>query len=142
MKFFKRSQTSSKININPNDIETKKIKSINEKFEETIKKIANFLKQNDQNLNLPKLKDKKKDAPVFKKKDSKKKIDFNNEIFNLDVINYILNKTKKAPDEILIIKVFLSSMNFLSSLKGPFNNDKLLYSLSNYLKMEKKVKTL
>ena len=50
MKFFKRSQTSSKININPNDIETKKIKSINEKFEETIKKIANFLKQNDQNL--------------------------------------------------------------------------------------------
>ena len=142
MKFFKRSQTSSKNNINPNDIETKKIKSINEKFEETIKKIANFLKQNDQNLNLPKLKDKKKDDNVFKKKDSKKKIDFNNEIFNLDVINYILNKTKKAPDEILIIKVFLSSMNFLSSLKGPFNNDKLLYSLSNYLKMEKKVKTL
>ena len=140
MKFFKRSQTSSKININSNEIETKKIKSINEKFEETIKKIANFLKQNDQNLNLPKLKDKKKDAPVFKKKDSKKKIDFNNEIFNLDVINYILNKTKKAPDEILIIKVFLSSMNFLSSLKGSFNNDKLLYSLSNYLKMEKKSK--
>ena len=140
MKFFKRSQTSSKININSNEIETKKIKSINEKFEETIKKIANFLKQNDQNLNLPKLKDKKKEVPIFKKKDSKKKIKFNNEIFNLDVINYILNKTKKTPDEILIIKVFLSSMNFLSSLKGSFNSDKLLYSLSNYLKMEKKNK--
>ena len=29
-------------------------------------------------------------------------------------------------------------MNFLSTLKGTFNSDKLLHSLSNYLKIEKK----
>lgn len=142
MKKFKRSQTSSKLKFNSNEIETKKIKSIDEKFEETIRKIANFLKQNDDNLNLnlPKLKEKKKETPFFKKKDPKIKVDYNNEIFSLDIINYILNKTKKNQDEILIIKVFLSSMNFLSTLKGTFNSDKLLHSLSNYLKIEKKSK--
>ena len=140
MKIFKRSQTSSKINFNSEEIETKKIKTINQKFEETILKIANYLRQNEQNLNLPKLKEKKKETSIYKKKDSKKKLDFNNEIFNLDIINYILNKTKKSADEILIIKEFISSMNFLSTLKGSFNSDKLLYSLSNYLKMETKNK--
>ena len=43
-------------------------------------------------------------------------------------------------NEILVIKTYLSSMKFLSTLKFPIGNDKLLYSLSLYLKMEKKSK--
>ena len=58
----------------------------------------------------------------------------------MDIISYILSKSKKSNDEILIIKVFLSSMNFLSKLKGSFNMNKLLFSLSNYLKLEKRSK--
>ena len=137
MKIFKRSQTSE-INYN-NDNRSKKMKLINQKFEETIEKIAAFLNQNEHNANSNKIKDNKKNE-IFKKKELKKKFGINNEIFNLDVINYILNKVKKSQNDILIVKEFLSSMNFISTLKGTFNSDKLLYSLSNYLKMEKKAK--
>ena len=141
MKSFKKSNTSKKINYNSNEIETKKLQLINQKFEETIVKIADYLRHQEQNVNLAKLKEKKKDSTkIFKKKESKDKIDFNNEIFNLEIINYILNKPKKSPDDILIVKTFLSSMSFLSTIKGSFNIDKLLHSLSNYLKMEKKNK--
>ena len=142
MKSFKRSNTSKKFNNNNSDeIETKKLKLINEKFEETILKIADYLRHIDQNVNLPKLKEKNKDLTrIFKKKETKDDIDFNNEIFNLEIINYILNKNKKSPNDILIVKTFLSSMSFLKTIKGSFNIDKLLHSLSNYLKMDKKNK--
>ena len=90
----------------------------------------------DTNTNNQKIKDKKK-KEILKKKEIKKRNGINSEIFNLDIINYILNKQKKSSNDILIIKEFLSSMNFLSTLKGTFNSDKLLYSLSNYLKIEK-----
>ena len=58
---------------------------------------------------------------------------------NLNIIQYILNKRKRSPDELLIIKSFLSEMDFLSSLKTEITNDKLLFSLSKYLKLEKKL---
>ena len=140
MKSFKKSKTKI-INFNSDEIETKKIKIINQKFEEAILKIADYLKQKEQIINLSKLREKNKDSTGnFKMKDSEDKIDFNSEIFNLEIINYILNKAKKSKDEILIVKTFLSSMSFLTAIKGPFNSDKLLYSLSNYLKFEKKNK--
>jgi hypothetical protein len=142
MKSIKRSQISNKNKYKSNEIESKKLKTINKKFENAIEQLADYLKQNEQYLNIQKFKDKKKESlSIFKQRNSsKKKINFKNEIFDLDVINYILNKSKKTSNEILIIKVFLSSMNFLSTLKGPFNNDKLLYSLSVYLKIEKRSK--
>ena len=55
---------------------------------------------------------------------------------NLNIIQYILNKRKRSPDELLIIKCFLSEMDFLSLLRA--DKDKLLFSLSKYLKLEKK----
>ena len=61
-------------------------------------------------------------------------------IFDFGTIKYILNKTGRNADEILLIKIYLSSMSFLSTLKSPISNDKLLYSLSLYLKMENKSK--
>ena len=95
MKIFKRSQTSSKINFNPEEIETKKIKTINQKFEETILKIANYLRQNEQNLNLPKKKKKKKETSIYKKKDSKNTIELES---TKDILKY-LGENKK--DQIL-----------------------------------------
>ena len=57
---------------------------------------------------------------------------------NLSIIQYILNKKKRSSDELLIIKTFLSRMEFLSSLNTDITTDKLLLSLSNYVKLERK----
>ena len=159
MKKFKRSQTSSKLKFNSNEIETKKIKSIDEKFEETIRKIANFLKQNDDNLNLnlPKLKEKKKETPFFKKKDPKIKVDYNNEIFSLDIINYIkiielLNacKSDNETDAVMILnsiikegkevpRIVNDTVLFLRDLLLFKNNaiveDKLMYQNEEFKKL-------
>ena len=61
-------------------------------------------------------------------------------IFDFATIKYILNKPKRSADELLIIKTYLSTMSFLSTIKSPIGNDKLLFSLSIYLKSEKKSK--
>ena len=57
---------------------------------------------------------------------------------NLNIVQYILNKRKRTDNDLLIIKCFLSEMNFISLLKIKVGKDKLLFSLGKYLKIEKK----
>ena len=144
MKSFKRSRTSEKINFNEENLEKKIIKSKNQDLDETILKLANNIKK-EQNLFHPKLKGKNDITFFFKKNKSKnmleiKKMLNNSEMINPFHINYILAKSKESENDILILKLFLCSMNFLSSLKGNLNIDKLLNSLSTHLKLEKKNK--
>ena len=59
---------------------------------------------------------------------------------NHEMIQYILNKKKRTNEELIIIKTFLSTMKYLSSMISIIDTDKILFSLSVYLKMEKKYK--
>ena len=139
MKSFKRSRTSQKININNNESEEKKIKTKNQHLDETIQKIVNYIKK-EQNSFLPVLKVKQDITLFFKKSKSKNMLEIKKKINDLEMIKYILTKSKKSENDILIIKLYLSTMSFLLSLKGNFNIDKLLNSLSCNLKLEKKSK--
>jgi len=139
MKSFKRSRTSEKINFNEENLEKIKIKPKNQDIDETILKLANNIKK-EQNLFHPKLKGKNDITFFFKKNKSKNMLLIKKMLNNSEMINYILAKSKKSENDILILKLFLCSMNFLSSLKGNLNIDKLLNSLSTHLKLEKKNK--
>ena len=137
MKTFKRSQTSKGIVFNKAKVATlpKKHSNAFEKFEDNIFRISNYIKQNLQESLIKQEKQKiHKNANV----QNEFKVDTN--IFDFGTIKFILNKPKRTTDELLIIKTYLSSMSFLSTLKIPLNNDKLLFSLSIYLKSEKKPK--
>ena len=59
---------------------------------------------------------------------------------NHEIIQVILTKKKRSSDELNIIKTFLSTMKYLSSMIKIIDTDKILCSLSIFLKMEKKVK--
>jgi hypothetical protein len=59
---------------------------------------------------------------------------------NYEIIQTILNKKKRSNEELIIIKTFLSTMKYLSSMIKIIDTDKILYSLSIYLKMESKNK--
>ena len=59
---------------------------------------------------------------------------------NYEIIQAILNKKKRTNDDLNIIKTFLSTMKYLSSMIAIIDIDKILFSLSIYLKMEKKAK--
>ena len=84
------------------------------------------------------LNDEKKKDDIIQFINNSKKININ--LFDLNIIKYILNKPKRSPDELFIIQMYLSSMKFLSTLTIPLSRDKLLYSLSSYLKVENKLK--
>ena len=141
MKTFKRSKTSQAIGFSKQKVTSisKKVSNAQEKFEQNISFLSSYIKQN---LEESILKQEKKN----KENKIKTSIDVNNvnnlnlnmNFFDFGTIKYILNKIKRTPDELLIIKTYLSSMSFLSTLKIPICNDKLLYSLSLYLKTEKK----
>ena len=59
---------------------------------------------------------------------------------NYEIIQTILNKKKRTNDELNIIKTFLSTMKYLSSMIKILDIDKILLSLSVHLKMERKEK--
>ena len=59
---------------------------------------------------------------------------------NYEIIQFILNKKKRTNEELIIIKTFLSTMKYLSSMINLIDTDKILFSLSIYLKMESKPK--
>ena len=59
---------------------------------------------------------------------------------NYEIIQFILNKKKRTNEELIIIKTFLSTMKYLSSMINLIDTDKILFSLSMYLKMESKYK--
>ena len=59
---------------------------------------------------------------------------------NYEIIQIILSKKKRSNDDLNIIKTFLSTMKYLSSMIKILDIDKILFSLSIYLKMEKKSK--
>ena len=59
---------------------------------------------------------------------------------NYEIIQLILNKKKRSNDDLNIVKTFLSTMKYLSSMIKILDIDKILFSLSIYLKMEKKAK--
>ena len=57
---------------------------------------------------------------------------------NYEIIQFILNKRKRTNEELIIVKTFLSTMKYLSSMINLIDTDKILFSLSIYLKMESK----
>ncbi len=59
---------------------------------------------------------------------------------NHEIIQFILNKKKRNNEELTVIKTFLSTMKYLSSMISIIDTDKILFSLSVYLKMESKNK--
>jgi len=59
---------------------------------------------------------------------------------NYEIVQVILSKKKRSNDDLNIIKTFLSTMKYLSSMIKILDIDKILFSLSVYLKMEKKSK--
>ena len=59
---------------------------------------------------------------------------------DINLIQYIINKSRRTDDDLFILKCFLKNMDFLSFLNIKGRNDKLLLSLSKYLKMESKPK--
>ena len=59
---------------------------------------------------------------------------------NFEIIQFILGKKKRTNEELNIIKTFLSTMKYLSSMIKLIDTDKILFSLSVYLKMESKSK--
>ena len=59
---------------------------------------------------------------------------------NYEIIQIILNKKKRTNEELIIVKTFLSTMKYLSSMIKIIDTDKILFSLSVYLKMESKNK--
>lgn len=139
MKSFNRSKTSQRINYSKNKNNrsfhsNKNLDNYDQKYEENIERIVSYLKQHLRDSNLKK--EQKDNNNITENTLNKLDIDYN--IFDFPTIKYILNKTSRNADEILLIKTYLSSMSFLSTLKSPISNDKLLYSLSLYLKMENK----
>ena len=110
-----------------------------EKFKETLTKLENanmdiieeyeaYIKDLVIDLNRQ---EKMKTLEKNKKKKEKISISFH-------IVQYILKKRKRSNDELLILKYFLSEMDFISLLKADIGKDKLLYSLSRYLRLEKR----
>ena len=107
-----------------------------QKLEDNAERIATYLKQNIVALNESLKNEKNKESDILY--NNLNNIDIN--IFDFKTIIYILNKPRRSTDELLIIKTYLSSMVFISTLKIPLSLDKLLHSLSLYLKLERKLK--
>ena len=101
--------------------------AIKEEYENYIQDLVKTLKKQEHIKSLEKNKNNNK-------KEEKKPLTN----INLKVIQYILNKRKRSPDELLIIKCFLGDMDFISLLRTDIAKDKLLFSLSRYLKLERK----
>ena len=140
MKTFNRSKTSQRINYNKNNrgfYSNKNLDYYDQKYEENIERIVSYIKQHMRDSNIKK---EQKDNNNIQTDNNLNKLNIDYSIFDFGTIKYILNKTGRNADEILLIKTYLSSMSFLLTLKSPISNDKLLYSLSLYLKMENKSK--
>lgn len=140
MKSYNRSKTSQRINFNKNKnnrtyLSNKNLDYYDQKYEESIERIVSYIKQHLRDSNLKK---EQKENNNIENENTSHKLNIDYNIFDFGTIKYILNKTSRNADEILVIKTYLSSMSFLSTLKSPISNDKLLYSLSLYLKMENK----
>ena len=101
---------------------------IKEEYESYIQNLVKDLKKQE------KIKSKEKKS-INKKKNKEKKIITD---IDLNIIQYILSKKRRSQDELLVIKCFLSQMDFLSLLKTDIAKDKLLFSLCKYIKLEKK----
>ena len=110
---------------------------VDKKYEENIENFSSYLKSILIRDNSQISKDKKNE--FFFNYNINSKI-ISEITFDFNLIKYILSKPKRNPDETLIIKVYLSTMSFLSTSTIPLKNDKLLHSLSLYLKVENKIK--
>ena len=54
---------------------------------------------------------------------------------NYEIIQFILNKKKRTNEELIIIKTLLSTMKSLSLMINITEPEKILFSLSTYLKL-------
>ena len=99
---------------------------INEEFEIYIKDLVKDLKKQEKEKSKEKDKNKEEEKKIIVKK------------INFNIVQYILKKRKRTKDELLVLKYFLSEMDFLSLIKADIAKDKLLFSLSKFLKLEKK----
>ena len=59
---------------------------------------------------------------------------------NYEIIQVILTKKKRTSDELMIIKTFLSTLKYLSSMIKILDVDRILLSLSIYLKCKRNQK--
>jgi len=59
---------------------------------------------------------------------------------NYEIIQFILNKKKRTNEELIIIKTLLATMKSLSLMINITEPEKILFSLSTYLKLESKPK--
>ena len=111
-----------------------------DKYEKNIEILANYIKINMDYLDIPNTtssKNASREEISLSQKDIPKIP--SNEINN-KTIQYILSKKYRTNDELLIIKTFLSNLKFMENLcaSNKISNDKLLSSLSLYLKIIQK----
>ena len=112
---------------NQNIIETESESNFQIPIEEHIERLSLMIKKQKINANYIQNK-KNEELPNLMKL---------NEL-NLNIIQYILSKKKRNNNELLIIKEFLSSLKIFDNHTLDVNQDKLLFSLSSFLKMEKR----
>lgn len=70
------------------------------------------------------------------KEEDQKVIELNE--INFNTIQYILSKKNRTPKELSIIQEFLNSLNLFNNPNKNVSKEKLLYSLSSFLKLEKR----
>ena len=125
-----------KENLNKHDIQRSKVEllSINKRrLEEEILFLSDDIREYQRKIKF--LGQQNKTVEALSKKITTKLCENNYEI-----IQAILTKKKRSNDDLNIIKTFLSTMKYLSSMTSILDTDKILFSLSIYLKMEKKTK--
>ena len=59
---------------------------------------------------------------------------------NIKTIQYILSNKTRNENMLIVLNALLSNMKFISVVKDLEDKEKLIYSLSNYLKLEKRQK--
>ena len=106
---------------------------LNLDYEEKIQNLVAYI-----NHNLDEFHPEEEKTQNSKSQNDKNSLSIN--MFDIDIIIYIMNKVKKTPNDILIMKTYLSAMNFFQTIKTSINNEQLLFSLCSFLKIEEKPK--
>ena len=137
IKSFSRSNTVNSSNIRNTNQQKKDNKNLNistkRRIDDLIYNLSEDIKQYQHDLKI--LGQHHKNVEALYEKISLKLSENNHEI-----IQTILNKKKRTNEELIVIKTFLSTMKYLSSMLTIIDTDKVLFSLSVYLKMESKNK--
>ena len=118
-------------------IEGFSVKSENNAYEKNIINLVKEIKENEKK-NEENNKDKKKKKLYTSNQNQNKYPIIKLTPLNNQTIQYILSCKLRTPNMLTILNAFLSSMKFLSVSNDVEDKEKLLYSLSFFLKMDKK----